>query len=88
MGSPDLIVLDEPTSALDMDSEQLVQETLHGLGDEVTLFIVARRLSTLSDCDAVMVLEQGELVAFGTQEDVLEQNDFYRRAVELSRLPA
>ncbi len=88
VGSPDLIVLDEPTSALDMDSEQLVQETLHSLGDEVILFIIAHRLSTLSDCDAVMVLEQGELVAFGTQEDVLAQNDFYRRAVELSRLPA
>ncbi len=59
--------------------------TASGRGHPV---IVAHRLSTLSDCDAVMVLEQGELVAFGTQEDVLAQNDFYRRAVELSRLPA
>lgn len=87
-GSPDLIVLDEPTSALDMDSELLVQQTLQSLGRESTLFIVAHRLSTLNDCDAVMVLEDGRLVAFGTHDELLSENGFYRRAVALSTLPA
>jgi ABC-type multidrug transport system fused ATPase/permease subunit len=88
VGQPDLIVLDEPTSALDMDSELLVQQTLQSLGDDVTLFIVAHRLSTLNDCDVVMVLEQGELVAFGTHHHLLAESGFYRRAVALSTLPS
>lgn len=87
-GRPELIVLDEPTSALDMDSELLVQETLQSLGEDVTLFIVAHRLSTLNDCDVVMVLEQGHLVAFGTHDHLLSENAFYRRAVALSTLPS
>lgn len=85
-GRPDLIVLDEPTSALDMDSELLVQETLQSLGQDITLFIVAHRLSTLSDCDTVMVLEDGRLVAFGTHDELVDGNGFYRRAVALSQL--
>ncbi len=85
-GHPDLIVLDEPTSALDMDSELLVQETLQSLGEDITLFIVAHRLSTLTHCDVVMVLEDGHLVALGTHAELVEDNGFYRRAVSLSQL--
>ncbi|MGI8536743.1 MAG: ABC transporter ATP-binding protein [Mycobacteriales bacterium] len=86
LARPDVIVLDEPTSALDMDSELLVQETLQSLGRRVTLFIVAHRLSTLADCDAVMVLEQGRVVAFGDHTELLAANAFYSRAVQLSGL--
>ena len=86
--NPELIVLDEPTSALDMDSELLVQQTLQSLGADVTLFIVAHRLSTLNDCDLVMVLEGGHLVGMGTHEELLASSPFYRRAVALSTLPA
>ncbi len=88
LAQPDVIVLDEPTSALDMDSELLVQETLQSLGEDVILFIVAHRLSTLNDCDVVMVLEKGRLVASGTHDHLLAENGFYRRAVALSTLPS
>lgn len=86
-GRPDVLVLDEPTSALDMRSESLVQETLGELHGSVTMFVIAHRLSTLNHCDRIMVFRKGELEAFGTREELLESNAFFRDAVALSQLP-
>ncbi len=85
-GEPDVIVLDEPTSALDMRSESLVQQTLAELRGEVTLVIIAHRLSTLAGCDRIVVLGDGRVQAFDTPETLMETNEFYRQAVTLSNL--
>lgn len=85
-GEPDVIVLDEPTSALDMRSESLVQQTLSDLKGQVTLVIIAHRLSTLAGCDRILVLGDGRVQAFDTPENLLTSNDFYRQAVALSDL--
>lgn len=61
--SADVIVLDEATSALDGTTESLVMEQLNSLGTDVTLFIVAHRLSTLASCDLILRLAPGELVS-------------------------
>jgi len=86
-GSPSMLVLDEPTSALDMRSESLVQESLLAMKGRVTLFIVAHRLSTLNVCDRIMVFNEGRLEQFEAAPELVATNDFYREAVELSRLP-
>jgi ABC-type multidrug transport system fused ATPase/permease subunit len=77
---PEMLVLDEPTSALDPHSETLIQESLSALADELTLFIIAHRMSTLDTCDRVMVIMDGRLVAFDTKELLQEQNHYYRSA--------
>jgi ATP-binding cassette, subfamily B, bacterial len=77
---PSMLVLDEPTSALDPRSETLIQESLAALKEELTLFIVAHRMSTLDVCDRVMVIIDGRLVAFDTRELLHEQNAYYRSA--------
>jgi ABC-type multidrug transport system fused ATPase/permease subunit len=77
---PSMLVLDEPTSALDPRSETLIQESLAALKEELTLFIVAHRMSTLDVCDRVMVIIDGRLVAFDTRELLQEQNAYYRSA--------
>jgi ATP-binding cassette, subfamily B, bacterial len=77
---PEMLVLDEPTSALDPHSETLIQESLTALADELTLFIIAHRMSTLDTCDRVMVIMDGRLVAFDTKELLHEQNHYYRSA--------
>ncbi len=59
---PEVLVLDEPTSALDPHSERLIQESLTALKHELTLFIIAHRMSTLDICDRVMVIIDGRLV--------------------------
>jgi ABC-type multidrug transport system fused ATPase/permease subunit len=85
-GRPSLLVLDEPTSALDMQSEALIRDALEHAKADMTLFVVAHRLSTLNVCDRIMVLKEGHLEHFAPAQDLLRSNEFYREAVELSRL--
>lgn len=83
---PSMLILDEPTSALDMRSESLVHETLNALKGSVTLFVIAHRLSTLNTCDRIMVMHGGRLQAFGSRQELEGQSEFYREALELSRI--
>jgi ATP-binding cassette subfamily B protein len=87
---PEVLVLDEPTSALDPHSETLIQESLTALRHELTLFIVAHRMSTLDTCDRVMVILGGRLVAFDTKALLQRENSYYRSASMIAaggRLP-
>jgi ATP-binding cassette subfamily B protein len=84
--SPDLLILDEPTSSLDVGSEALIRATLNGLRDDMTILIVAHRLSTLDICDRIMVMQDGKVVAFDTPENLRTSSDFYKRSLELSGL--
>ena len=68
-----VIVLDEATSALDNDTESAVMEALGGLGDELTLVIVAHRLSTLRNCTQVVELENGRIKRSGSYEHIIDQ---------------
>ncbi len=77
---PEVLVLDEPTSALDPHSETLIQESLTGLRSNLTMFIIAHRMSTLDICDRVMVIQEGRLAAFDSRELLREQNQYYRSA--------
>jgi len=81
---PEVLVLDEPTSALDPHSETLIQESLTSLKHELTLFIIAHRMSTLDICDRVMVIVGGQLVAFDTRALLQRTNPYYRSASELA----
>ncbi len=81
---PAVLVLDEPTSALDVRSEMLVQRSLESLKGQMTLFMVAHRMSTLFICDRVMVVVDGGLNAFDTPEQLRDTNPYYRDATELT----
>jgi ATP-binding cassette subfamily B protein len=83
-GRPEMLVLDEPTSALDPRSESLLQESLLALKSQLTLFIIAHRMTTLDICDRVMVVVGGQLEAFGTSEQVSVNSAYYRSASALS----
>ena len=84
-GNPDVLVLDEPTSALDVKSEMLVSESLRELKGEVTMVLVAHRLSTLSMCQRVMVVIDGRLQAFEEPAVLARTSPFYREAVRITR---
>jgi ATP-binding cassette subfamily B protein len=80
VANPRLLVLDEPTSALDPRSEALIQESLESMRSQLTLFIIAHRMSTLTICDRVMVVLNGTLEAFDTLPELTASNDYYRFA--------
>jgi ABC-type multidrug transport system fused ATPase/permease subunit len=69
----DVIVFDEATSALDHDTERRVMESIESLGDELTVIIVAHRLTTLKNCTQIIELEDGQIKRIGTYEDIVGQ---------------
>lgn len=83
-GDPELLILDEPTSALDPASEQAVKQSLLSLKGSVTLVIIAHRLTTISMCERVLVLERGRLQYDGTPESVARESDFFQEAVSFT----
>lgn len=83
---PSLLVLDEATSALDNETEHKIIETINGLKGEVTVVIVAHRLSTVREADALAYMKNGRIAGYGTFEQVRASNADFARQVELGLL--
>jgi ABC-type multidrug transport system fused ATPase/permease subunit len=81
---PDILILDEPTSALDVRSEHLIRTTLLSLKARMTVIVIAHRLSTVSACDRIMVIQNGELKDFDAPAVLERSSGFYREALALS----
>jgi ATP-binding cassette subfamily B protein len=75
---PRILILDEATSALDPESEALVNANLKRIARGRTMFIVSHRLSSLVDCDQILVLERGKVVDIGNHAALLEKCAIYR----------
>lgn len=83
---PDLLVLDEATSALDNETEFRVTETIRDLHGQVTIIVVAHRLSTIKHCDVVLFMKDGRIEARGTFAEVERDNADFARLVELGNV--
>lgn len=83
LGDPDIIVFDEATSNLDTYSEALLQDTIWKLRDEgVTVFIVAHRLTTVTRCDQIIVLESGKIAESGNHRELAAGGGMYAQLWE------
>ncbi|MDX2066744.1 MAG: ABC transporter ATP-binding protein [Fimbriimonadaceae bacterium] len=74
---PKLLILDEATSALDGESERAVTDALDEIMPGRTTVMVAHRLTTAARCSSILVLNQGQVVEFGTHAQLMEQNGTY-----------
>lgn len=71
--NPQIMIFDEATSALDTKNEQAVQKTIYSLRDEMTLIIIAHRLSTVGQCDIIIWLDNGKIRKIGKASDIIEK---------------
>ena len=81
--NPRLLLLDEATSALDAQSEAAVQGALENLMRDRTTIVIAHRLATVIRADRILLLEQGEITASGTHEELMHESPLYRNLADL-----
>ncbi len=75
---PQILILDEATSALDNLTERAVMEAVQKLKKNITIILIAHRLSTVKNCDNIFLLEKGELKEQGTFEELIQNSDLFR----------
>lgn len=84
--NPPILILDEATSSLDTESERLVQDAINNMMQNRTSIVIAHRLSTIRHADEIIVLQKGKIVERGTHEQLLTQNGFYKKLVEMQEV--
>jgi ATP-binding cassette, subfamily B, bacterial PglK len=80
-----VLVLDEATSALDNVTEQSVMDAIEGLDRELTILVIAHRLTTVRRCDSIVELQHGRVVAQGRYEQMLECSSSFRQMALTTR---
>ena len=83
---PEILVLDDSVSAVDTKTEKTILANLKEKRAGKTTIVIAHRISTIKDMDRIILLEDGELKAFDTHENLLNSSKLYREMVELQRL--
>ena len=77
VADPPVLILDEATSSIDTRTEKLIEQGMDKLMEGRTVFVIAHRLSTVRNSDAIMVLDHGEIIERGSHEELLQQKGRY-----------
>ena len=78
---PSILILDEATSALDTIAEKKIQKSIENLKGELTIIIIAHRISTIQNVDLIILLENGNISDFGSFEGLKEKNESFKKLV-------
>ena len=78
LAAPPILLLDEATASLDGVNEQLLRQAIDAVAADRTLLVIAHRLSTVVDSDAIVVLEHGRVVGVGTHSELVASTPLYR----------
>lgn len=80
---PDILIFDDSTSAVDSETEYEIQKALRKIIKGKTTFIIAHRLTSIQDCDRIIVLDKGNIIEEGTHEELLMHNGFYKKIYDI-----
>ncbi len=75
---PKILILDDSTSAVDTETELKIRNNLNALLHDTTVFIITQRINTMQSADRVIVLEDGEVNAIGTPDELMKSSDVYQ----------
>lgn len=79
INNPRILIFDEATSALDYESERLVQDNMARICHGRTVFIIAHRLTTVRQCDRIIVMDKGRIVEQGNHDALIAKNGYYAK---------
>ena len=77
IANPPVLILDEATSSIDTRTEKLIEKGMDRLMENRTVFVIAHRLSTVRNSNAIMVLDHGEIIERGSHDELLEDKGRY-----------
>lgn len=77
--NPKILIFDEATSALDYESERIIQSNMGSICRGRTVFVIAHRLSTVRQCDRIIVMDRGRIVESGNHDQLIEQKGYYAK---------
>lgn len=84
--NPKILIMDEATSALDYESESIIMKNMKQIVKGRTTFIIAHRLSTVRQCDLIIVMDKGKIIESGSHNQLLEENGYYKFLTEQQAL--
>lgn len=82
---PKILILDDSTSAVDTKTDSLIRKAFAEEIPDTTKLIIAQRISSVQESDRIIVMEQGQVVGFGTHEELMKDNEIYRDIYELQQ---
>ncbi|MBD2784707.1 type I secretion system permease/ATPase [Xenorhabdus sp. DI] len=85
LSDPKILILDEATSALDDESQAIIQSNMAAIAQGRTVITIAHRLSTVRQCDRIIVLHQGQIIEQGSHQQLLQQGQHYRKLWQLQQ---
>ncbi|WP_232326326.1 peptidase domain-containing ABC transporter [Xenorhabdus hominickii] len=85
LSDPKILILDEATSALDDESQAIIQTNMANIAQGRTVITIAHRLSTVRQCDRIIVLHQGQIIEQGSHDQLLQQGKHYRKLWQLQQ---
>ena len=80
--SPKILILDDSTSAVDTKTDSIIRESFKNEIPDVTKFIIAQRVLSIKDCDIILLLDDGKIIAQGTNDELMENSPVYREIYE------
>ena len=79
LSNPRILIFDEATSALDYESENIIMNNIEPIAEGRTMLMIAHRLSTVRDCDAIIVIDKGRIIEAGTHDELMKHNGVYAK---------